>query len=249
MRRHDLIVLCHKDKVGSAGFLHFRAGRGIQIHIFIKSVCMGSHNGMQAHGIVQSRLDVAGPVRRRAVKVGYADSDRLCAALEIRTYRRRKYAELIFISRLHADNRVNTEHVRPDIKRRAGAVRRNIRRIRLHRLHDRIHKAVLRKCRHFKPFRRIHHAGRVQVRAECHDASVLSGIRFHAFKYSLRILEHARTLIHHNIGVVRQAALIPFAVFIICHIPLVRLNIAEPEVFPVYVLLLHCDSSSAWKDP
>ena len=49
---------------------------------------------------------MTGSMGRRAVKVGYADGDRLGAAFKVGSYRRRKNTELIFLGRLYADDRL-----------------------------------------------------------------------------------------------------------------------------------------------
>ena len=64
------------------------------------------HNGIQAHRIVQTSLDVAGAVRCRTVVVTHADGDRLSAALEVRANRSTEYTVLILICRLYTDNSV-----------------------------------------------------------------------------------------------------------------------------------------------
>ena len=56
-------------------------------------------------------------MRSSTVKVRDLNSDRLSAALEVRAYRCSKDSVLIVISRLNADNGVNTKDIRSQIKR------------------------------------------------------------------------------------------------------------------------------------
>ena len=52
LRSYHLAVLRHKQLVGSACLLYLCSGRRVQIHIFVKTVSVGSHDGMKAPGIV-----------------------------------------------------------------------------------------------------------------------------------------------------------------------------------------------------
>ena len=49
---NDRIVLGYENEVGAAGFFHIGSGSRIQVHVFVKAVPMGFHDGMKAHGIV-----------------------------------------------------------------------------------------------------------------------------------------------------------------------------------------------------
>ena len=88
-----------EQEVGTAGLLDLGAGCGIQVHILIKALLMRIHDGMKAHGIVQTCLDMAGSVGCCTVKVTDTDGNGLYTALEIRAYRRTEAAELIRICR------------------------------------------------------------------------------------------------------------------------------------------------------
>ena len=76
---------------------------------------MGLHNWVQAHGIVQSCLNMAGSVRSRPVIVADPDGQRSYAAFKIRSHRSGEYAELILRSRAYPDYRVASEHVGTDV--------------------------------------------------------------------------------------------------------------------------------------
>ena len=58
-----------------------------------------------------------------------------------------------------------------------------------------------------------------------------------------RILKDSGTLVHHDIRIIDQRSLIPFSVLIVCHISFVCRYVTEPEIFPVNIFLLHCESS------
>ena len=160
---------------------------------------MGIHDRIQAHGIVKPGLYMARSVGRRPVKITDPNGNRLCAAFKIRAYRCREHTELILIRRFHADNRIRAKQVRPDIEGCPGAKRRNIRRVLLHNLPDRLHKPLLRECRHLKACRRIGHPLCIKVRAESHDAPVLRRVSLKPFKACLGILQHTCTLVDHHI--------------------------------------------------
>ena len=110
-----LTVLGYEQEVSTTGLFYILAGSCIQIHILIESGTMCVHNGIQAHRIVQTSLDVAGAVRCRTVVVTHADGDRLSAALEVRANRSTEYTVLILICRLYTDNSVAAKHVRTDV--------------------------------------------------------------------------------------------------------------------------------------
>ena len=194
---------------------------------------------MQAHGIVEAGLDMACPMGRCPVEIADADGQGLRAALEIRPHGRTEDAELIFIRWLHADDGVGAEHIGADVKGRPAAIGRHIGRIGRHCPVHGVDEPLLRELRHLQPPRGIHHALRVQVGPERHDAPVLRGISLQALKYGLGILQDARALVQDDVRILRQAALVPCAVLIIRDIPLLRLHISEAYVAPVDVLLFH----------
>ena len=68
-------------------------------------------------------------------------------------------------------------------------------------VNDSLDKTILRKYWHFQPLGRSFHSFSVQIRTEGDDMSVFCGIGFHAFKYSLCILENSGAFVDHNICV------------------------------------------------
>ena len=180
-----------------------------------------------------------GPTRRGAVKIRHTDCQRLDTALEVGTYRGRKYTELILVRRLHTDNRIDTEHIGTDIQGSPGTVWRYICGIRLHRLRHRIHKTIRLKLGHLHPGRGIHHALSIQVRPEGHDPSVLCRISFQPFKDCLRVLQDAGTFVHGNVRIVNEGTRVPRSVLIIGNIPLIGLHIPKAQILPVNLLFLH----------
>ena len=116
---------------------------------------------------------MTGSMGRRAVKVGYADGDRLGAAFKVGSHRRRKNTELIFLGRLYADDRVASEHEGTDIKGRSGTERGNLVGVGGYGLGNGVDKALLGELGHFQPCGGIHHTLRVQIRAEGDDVPVL----------------------------------------------------------------------------
>ena len=232
LRNHQMIVLIHEEDVGSAGLLNLRSCCCIQVNVLRKAFLMCRNNCMQAHCIVQSRLDVAGSVRCSAVIITDLYIDRLRAALEVRANRSRKYAVLVIICRLYTDNRADAEHIRTNIKCCTGSERRNPCCICLNHLMDGINKLIYRKRRHLQTLCRIIHSLCVQIRAEAYDMSVLGCICLQSLKHRLAVLENTGILTHDNLVIVNEGALIPFAGFcrIICHIPFIGLQVTEAEV-------------------
>ena len=194
---------------------------------------------MQAHRIIQTRFDIACAARRRTVKVRNLDVNRLCAALEVRSHRRDKNAELIVLRRLHTDDRADAEHIRTDIQRSAAAIRRNPGLVAGDHLLHRLDKFILRVRRHLKAQRGIVHSLRIQIRTETDNMAIRRGIRLQSFKDRLGILQNTGILAHDNLVVRNQAALIPGAVPVIGDITLVRDHIAEAKASPVNILLLY----------
>ena len=71
---------------------------------------MGGHNGMQAHGVVQAGLDVAGAVGSCPVEIRNLHYDGLGTALEVGTYGSDKNTELKLLGGLDADDGVGADH-------------------------------------------------------------------------------------------------------------------------------------------
>ena len=176
------IVLIHQKDIGAAGLLQFGPGRGIQINILRKAFLMGIYDRMQAHRIVEARLDVAGSSGSRAVKVTDTDYDRLCAALEVRADRCRENAEHIVICRLNADDGADSEHIGTDIESSTRAVRRHPCLIRPDGGLDGLHKSVNRERRHLKTKCRVVHSLCVEIGAETYDVSVFRLIGFESLE-------------------------------------------------------------------
>ena len=182
---------------------------------------------------------MAGAMWCCAVVIADTDRDRLCAALEVRTYRSGEDAELILICRFYADNCVASEHVRTNVKSCTGAIRRNVSFICSYSLNDCVYETLLREYRHLQSLTGTLHTLSVQIRAERNDVSVFRCVSFHTLKTGLCVLQNACTLgnRYHRIG--GQNALIPCTVFIICYKTLVGRNIAETDAAPVNIFLFH----------
>ena len=99
-----LLSLVTNRKFAPPVLFYLGSGGRIQIHVFIESFFVGVYDRIQAHGVIQARFYVSGAVGRRAVIITDADRDGFCPAFEIWSYRRCKYAELIFFGRLYADH-------------------------------------------------------------------------------------------------------------------------------------------------
>ena len=83
------------------------------------------------------------------------------------------------------------------------------------------------------------HTLTVQVRTESNDMSVFCCIGFHAFEYSLCILENTGTFIQYYIRVCGQFSFIPFAILEVGNITIICRDIAESYAAPVNVLFFH----------
>ena len=235
----DQGVALDENHVGSAGFLDMGAGGGIQIDVLVIALLVGVHNVVQAHGIVQSRLYMAGAPGRGTVQIGDADGQGLDAALEVGAYGGGKDAELVFRGGLDADGGVGTEHKGPDVQRGPGAEGGHPGGVGADGLHHGVHKTILGEYGHSQTAAGIGHPGGVQVGTEADDASILGGVGLHTLKAGLGILQYTGALIHGDGGVLRQAAIVPRAVFVVGHKALVRLDIAKAQAAPVNILLFH----------
>ena len=52
----NLPSFCNEQEVGAAGFFYLCSGCCVQIHIFVITLCVCVHNGMEAHRIVSPAL-------------------------------------------------------------------------------------------------------------------------------------------------------------------------------------------------
>ena len=188
---------------------------------------------VKAHGIIESRFDMSRSPWSSAVKIADTDRKRLYSSFKIRSYRSCDHAELILIRRFYANHRIGTEHIRPDVKRGSWSERRNICLVRRHRFDYRIDKPFFGKHRHFQPSCRISHTGRIQIRAESHDAPILGRVSLHSLKYGLRILQHAGTFVDGHHRIFRHPAFVPCAVLIIGYISFIRFYIVKANIRPV----------------
>ena len=133
---------------------------------------MRCHIGMQAHRIVQPRLDMARAMGSRTVKRAYAEADRFDTALEVGAHGRREKAELIFIGRLHPDDLTRCEDKGAQVERRVRTVGRNVVTVRLDHCIDRLQEPLLWKGRHLQIRRRVVHARRIEIGTERHNMPV-----------------------------------------------------------------------------
>ena len=76
------VVFGDKKEVGAACLLHLGSCARVQIHIFIKALVVGIHDGVKAHGVIQACFDMARAVWCCTVKIADADGQRLYAAFE-----------------------------------------------------------------------------------------------------------------------------------------------------------------------
>ena len=235
----ELAVLGDEDEVGAAGLFHLGAGGGVEVHVFSVALAMGVHDGVEAHGVVEASLDVAGAVGSGAVEVSHADGDRLGTALEIGANGSDEDAELVLFGGLHADDGRTAEHVGADIQGSAGAVGGDPGEVGLYGLDNGIDEALGREDGHFEAAAGIFHALGIEVGAESDHAAVFSGIGLEAFKAGLAVLEHAGALGDDHLVVVGEHAFIPGAVLEVGHETVVRLHVSEAKIGPVEIFLFH----------
>ena len=184
-------------------------------------------------------LDVACTVRGSAVIVTDADRDRLHAVLEVGADRRAEETELIFVRRLDTDDRARGKEVRAQVEGTARLERRNPILVGCNNLIDSLEEHLLRDRRHHEAFGRIHHALGILVRTERHDLAIFRLICLKAFEYFLAILQDACALIDNDIGVLRESAFAPFAIFVVCYITFRDRLIAESKICPVNIYICH----------
>ena len=216
-----------------------RARRCIEEHILVEPCRMRRHIGVQAHRIVQPRLDMTRAVGSRTVKRAHAEADRLDAALEVRAHGRREKTELIFIGRLHTDDLARCEDKGAQVERRVRTVGRNVVTVRLDHRIDRLQEALLRKGRHLQIRRRVIHARRIEVGTERHNMPVHRLIGLQPLKDLLAVLQNPRTLADRDRRVGAQTSLVPLPIRIVRHITLRQRTIGKPQILPVQIRLCH----------
>ena len=112
------------------------------------------------------------------VEVRNADRNRFDAVLEVRADRRAEEAELIFVSRFDADDRVSPKEIRTQVESAAAFKGRNIILIGPDDFVDSFHEHIFRNRRHFQAFCRVHQTFCVLVRTEGDRAAVFGFIGF-----------------------------------------------------------------------
>ena len=182
---------------------------------------------------------MSGAVRRRAVKVRDTNRDRLRAALEIRSYRSGKDAELVLFRRLDADDCAASEHIRTDIQCSAAAIRSDPCRIGADNFLDCFDPLVHRIDRHLQTLAGILHALCVEVRTERDDVSVFCRVSLQTLETGLGILQDACTLGDDDLVIVCQDTFIPCSILEVGNETIVCLLVTESQRRPVDILLLY----------
>ena len=198
---------------------------------------------MEAHGVVQASLDVAGAPGCRTVKVGHADGDGLYAVFEVVAHRSPEQTELVFIGGFHPDHRAGGKQVGTQVQSAAAFKRRNVVFVGPDHFVHGFHKHFFRYRRHFQPFGGINHPFCILVRTEGNRTAVFGLVGFQPFEYFLTVLQDAGTFIENHVGVTGQAAFAPFAVFIVGNIPLGNGLISESQFGPIDVYIRHTNPS------
>ncbi len=185
---YHLVVLGYKNKVCSTGLLNEGLCCCIEVEVFCKTVLVGFVPCIEAHGVVQSTLDMSGTARCRSVEFTDLKLQRLDSTLEIRTYGSTEHPEGVLGGGSNTDDRAAAEQKRSDIEGGTAAVGRHIGKVGFHQLVQGIDKAVLGKRRHQKPVCRFVHALGIEIGAECYNLSIDGGIGLQAFKTGLCVL-------------------------------------------------------------
>lgn len=244
LRGNDFIVLRDEKEIGSAGFFDSGACRRVKVHVLVEAFLVGRDYSVEAHCVVESRLDVSGTVGRRAVEVADFQLERADAALEVRSDRRYENAELVFLSRFDADDGRTAEKVRADIERSSRTEGRNPGLVREHNLLNGFDEAVLGKGGHFEAGGGIGHALRVEVRAEGDDMAVGGGVRLEAFEAGLGVMENSCAFGEGDCRVSREGSCVPGPVAKVGNVSFVSLDVAEAEICPVKIFLFHFKAPS-----
>ena len=200
---------------------------------------MSIHDVEEAHGVVQTSLDVAGTSGSCTVQIGDTQSQRLDAALEVRTDRSNEHTELILGSRLDTDNGVAAEHIGTNVQSCTGTVGRNPILVCTDSFDDCFHELIFGENGHLQLTAGICHTGSVQVRTEADDLAILGGISLQAFETGLSILQNAGTFADGDGSLIGQTAFFPCVVLVICDITPFGGHITKTQITPVDIFLCH----------
>ena len=239
LRDDQRAVLPDKEDVGTTGLLDEAARLRVEKQIVRVSISMRLNGGKQAHGIVETGLDVAGAMWRRAVVLGDLQLDRLDTARVVRADGRHEDAELVLVRGPDADNVARGDHERSDIERGARAKGRHPGGVGTNDLLDRLDETLTGKRRHNETLCRVVHTLGILVRPEADDVTVLGGVGLETLEDLLAVVEDASTLREPETVVRRQRTLIPGAILVVGHIAIVSRLIGKAEVTPVEILLIH----------
>ena len=198
---------------------------------------MRLHARLEAHGVVEAGLDVAGTMRGSAIVLGNAQLDGGVATLEVPARGHHKNTNWYWLDQLHADDVAvgdderRTSSDAPNRTTSAGMAS-----------NDALpgddepgppEKADMTGVGEIGEYIGVHFG------TEAHDGPIGGGIGLEPLEDLLAIMEDARALRQRDAVIGGQGALIPCAVLVVGHIAIVGLAIAEIEVSPVQVLLLN----------
>ena len=238
LRNNKVARLVDEQNVGATRLFNIGAALGIEVQVLGIASCVGLDTGLDAHGVVQAGLDVAGAMRSSAVILGDAQGNSRVAALEVRADRRDQNAELVLGGRGNANDDTRGDHERTDVQRGARAERRNPSGVRLNDFLNGLYELVLRERGHAQALGGIAHALGVQVGTEADDVAVLGSVCLQALEDLLTVMENARALGQLDGMIGGQAALFPFAVLEITDVAVIGGHVIEAQVTPVEIFLL-----------
>ena len=178
-------------------------------------------------------------MRSSAVVLGDGQLHGRVATLEVRADRRDEDAELILVSRLHANDIARGDHERADVERGARAERRNPVGVSRDDLLDGIDELVDRERRHDEALSGVVHALGVQVGTEAHNRTIFGRVGLQAFENLLAVMEDAGVLAEREGMILGQATLFPCAVLVIAHVAVIAGHVVEPKVAPIKIFLRH----------
>ena len=235
----QVALLVDEEDVGAAGLLNIGARLAVEVHVLGVALGVSLHAGLEAHGVVEAGLDVAGAVGCSTVVLRDAQGHSGVAALEVGAHGGDQDAELVLVCGLDADDLARGEHEGAHVEGGAGPEGRDPVGVGGHDLLDGLDKAVLREDGHAEALGGICHALGVEVRAEAHDAAVFGGVGLEALEDLLAVVEDAGALAHDDAVVLGQEAFAPRAVFVVADVGVVGLHVAEGQIAPVDVLFGH----------